>query len=206
MFKKYKKAIAKWQKEVELINNKIEKDCEAAYDECAKSAAEENKKKATIDLKYNESPCSVCGKKEFVMKYREVTGKIKGETSGFFSLFGGSIHGYIDGSISTKPVLSCRNCENERLIRISSTTSIKNIISRQLPYFWYCREEADEEADEKASGWLQSKGLEVAKFLNDKMWDPNINFDNYDIERIRAVGLDYKYTFPPKPKWWHYIF
>lgn len=64
----------------------------------------------------NDAPCSVCGSKEFVQKFRNVVGKISGRMEGYFSLFGGSISGSIDGNTKTLPVLSCRKCENEREI------------------------------------------------------------------------------------------
>ncbi len=76
--------------------------------------------KQNEDEKYtqakNDAPCSVCGSKEFVQKFRNVVGEITGSICGNFSLFGGSISGSIDGYTKTLPVLSCRKCENERKI------------------------------------------------------------------------------------------
>lgn len=64
----------------------------------------------------NNAPCSVCNGRKLVQKFRNVVGDVHGEMHGHFSLFGGSVHGYIDGETKTLPVLSCRECGNERLI------------------------------------------------------------------------------------------
>lgn len=67
--------------------------------------------------KRNNEPCAVCNGKKFVQKFRNVVGEISGEMHGSFSLFGGSVSGSINGSTKTLPVLSCRECGNEREIK-----------------------------------------------------------------------------------------
>ena len=95
--------------------------------EMERIADKKSKRSKTNSKIRNEEPCSVCGKKEFVQKYRNVVGEISGRNvvgeisgsmQGYFSLFGGSISGSIDGYTKTLPVLSCRNCGNEREIEV----------------------------------------------------------------------------------------
>lgn len=64
----------------------------------------------------NKAPCKVCGTSGYVTLYRNVVGEISGKIQGCYSLFGGSISGWIDGYTKTLPVLSCRNCHNEKLV------------------------------------------------------------------------------------------
>lgn len=93
------------------------KNTQQTIEEELKRVANVEQKRAEKHAEENNSaPCAVCGSKEFVQKFRNVVGEIKGSVHGYFSLFGGSIHGYIDGYTKTLPVLSCRKCENEREI------------------------------------------------------------------------------------------
>jgi len=138
----------------------------------------------------------VCGKSEFVLKYRDVNGKIEGKVSGSFSLFGGSISGYVDGSISTAPVLSCRNCENERKIEIPSFETDYLVIEGNMPTIF-----DSDYSGRCCSDWLSEKGLEVARLLAKRMFLARdyhcVNdFSDYTLGRY---GLKKKYQLPNKP-------
>jgi hypothetical protein len=87
--------------------------------------------------KENTSPCAVCGETKFIQKFRNVVGKVEGEMHGYFSLFGGSVHGHINGKTSTLPVLSCRNCGNERKIATYNTILTKKIFYRDMYNFYF---------------------------------------------------------------------
>jgi len=174
----------------------LDKDVQDCINQIETTAISFNKKEKESVLARNESPCTVCGKKEFVMKYRDVNGKVEGSISGSFSLFGGSISGYIDGNIQTAPVLSCRNCENERKIEISNFTSGSDILERNLPQIY----SNFPEWNKKASDWLCEKGLEVALLLDRKYYSHKIaNYDNkpkYSDEMFGLLGLKRKYPLP----------
>lgn len=144
--------------EIDEISKQVEKAYSELYQECVnENALIENKCK-----KSNESKCSVCGSKEFIVKYRDVHGEIHGSVSGYFSLFDGSISGYVDGSTETSPVLSCRECQNERKICMAELLSTDDLWSRQVPYMSDEYIGVPEEGCQKVSKWLQDYGLEVA--------------------------------------------
>lgn len=85
----------------------------------------------------NTAPCKVCGKKEFVQKFRNVVGKVEEEMHGSFSLFGGSINGYIDGETNTLPVLSCRNCGNEKKVATYNNVTAKQTFYSDMHNFYF---------------------------------------------------------------------
>ncbi len=177
-------------------NETIEAEAQKAINEIEALVSSKNKKERESVQKRNESPCTVCGKSEFVMKYRDVNGKIEGKMSGSFSLFGGSISGYVDGSIQTAPVLSCRNCENERKIEIPDITSGSDIVRVNLPHMY------DYVDSTPCSKWLQEKGLEVAAALDREYYIREItDYDDklkYSDKRLASVGLVRKYSEPEK--------
>jgi hypothetical protein len=177
-------------------NSIIKKEADLAWREIQKEAqklSDENEEEA---LKENESPCSVCKKSEFVLKYRDIQGKIKGETHGYFSLFGGSIYGYVDGDISTKPILSCRNCENERQIVVPKYIDGYELLEQQMPsafptigsYY-------------KSSDWLKKKGIEVARELGKHLFLPEEYHDIREMNDaiLQKCGMELKYPKIKKP-------
>ncbi len=142
------------------MKEEIQKKVDEAYEEIEKVVKKSNSSNEKEAKKENEAPCSVCGKSKFVLKYRDVNGTVKGSISGYFSLFGGSISGDIDGETHTDPILSCRECGNERKIVIPHHVSTMNIYELQIPYMpTYIPLEPDQR---KVSEWLQGFGLEVA--------------------------------------------
>ena len=193
----YKEAKIKYEEELKERINKINEVYLSAKKEIKNASSESYAKAKKNEKEVNEAPCSVCKNTTFVLKYRDVNGKIEGKISGSFSLFGGSISGYIDGTISTAPVLSCRECENERKIVINSWDSEQCIWNRNKPYFW-CSYSPD-----PASKWLQDRGLEVAKMIDTDFYG---DLKNYDDEVLEKVGLVKKFPLPKKPRWWNFIF
>lgn len=95
----------------------------------------------------NSAPCSYCGGKELVQKFRNVVGKISGEMHGHFSLFGGSVSGYIDGNTETLPVLSCRNCGNERKVHTWKYTFASDVFWRYMRNFYHFGKDTSSEID-----------------------------------------------------------
>ncbi len=142
------------------MKNIIQEQVNKAYSELQKAVDTYNKETKERCQELNEAPCSVCGKKEFILKFRDVEGEVHGEISGSFNLFGGSIIGYVDGETHTNPILCCRNCQNERKIKIADTRSIQDNWNFQVPYMsTYYKLRSD---TPKVSKWLQEYGLEVA--------------------------------------------
>lgn len=189
-------SIEKYQKELTEVQNKVNLAVEEAWDECIQEAIKQNNKADKQAKTFNEAPCTVCKETEYIIKYREVVGEIHGKTTGYFSLFGGSIHGYIDGETHTNPVLCCRNCENEKRIEIPSYTTAGEILKGNLPHMW------EYVTPSKASEWLQERGLEVARGLCSKTYlgyDSVQNVRKYSNEDCVKVGLVLKYTWPAKP-------
>lgn len=188
----YDKKLAKREKDINKAvasaKNEIEDYADSQYEKEVKRV--KNK---------NEAPCSICGKSEFVLKYRNVTGYIKGEVSGSFCLFGGSISGYVDGETKTKPVLSCRNCENERIIAIEEHEFSFQLVRDMMPRVWGYGIEP-----RKASEWLQEQGLEVAIGLEDMkfLWSEKRTPSNYSKETQKLVGLFEKFPKPEKPSFY----
>lgn len=90
----------------------------------------------------NDAPCAVCNGKEFIQKFRNVVGEVSGSVSGYFTLFGGSIHGRIDGHTKTLPILSCRNCENEREIVLWNYVSASKMFWEFMHNFYFIKEHA----------------------------------------------------------------
>lgn len=140
----------------------------------------------------NEAPCAVCKKSKFVMKYRDVRGEIEGRTSGSFYLFGGSISGYIDGKISTMPVLSCRECENERQIKIPTLWTNELLFAYMCPY----ASEYSNRVFGIYNKWLQQYGLEVALILDKEIYAKqllNYNVPKVTDEEFAKAGLKRKF-------------
>ena len=112
------------------------KSYDEIVNEMERLANNETKEDKRISCEDNSMPCEICGNTEFIQKYRNVVGKIKGEIQGNYSLFGGSISGYIDGNINTLPVLCCRKCQNERLIKTYNITLPKDIFWDYMFHFY----------------------------------------------------------------------
>lgn len=173
----------------------LESQVEKAHKELSEEARKKYQRELDRVQKYNEAPCSVCGKSQFVMKYRDVNGKIEGRTSGSFSLFGGSISGYVNGEISTAPVLSCRECENERKILVAGYVSDRDIFKQQIPWISESNTRRSQVSD-----WLKGYGLEVAFALDDKLFARQLtdyNYRPYSDSLLATYGLVRKYKKPP---------
>lgn len=187
--KEYEAALVERQK-------KIDAAVESAWKEIQLAATKNNNKREESARERNEAPCNVCGKTEYVLKYRDVSGSIHGETHGYFSLFGGSISGYVDGETHTSPVLSCRNCGNERRVEIAEYVSDYELLEKQygaIIIFTY-----------KATDWLQEKGLEIARGLQDHMLFAKDYHrpSEYTDSQMNKMGLYSKFPLPEKPSFY----
>lgn len=87
--------------------------------------------------KENSAPCVVCGSTDYINLYRNVVGEIEGSMTGYFSLFGGSVSGYISGSTRTLPVLSCRKCNNEKEVVTWNYTHEKDLFWSDMHNFYF---------------------------------------------------------------------
>lgn len=117
-------------------------EVDAEMERIARLTDAENKLKSD---NRNSAPCSYCGGKELVQKFRNVVGKISGEMRGHFSLFGGSVSGYIDGKTETLPVLSCRNCGNERKVDTWKYTFAQDVFWDYMYHFHFWGDDGEEE-------------------------------------------------------------
>lgn len=178
---------------------KLQEQVEKAYKELENIRDEFNEYWAKYSKRINESPCSVCNLSQFVLKYRDVNGKVEGRMFGAFSLFGGSISGYVSGETHTDPILSCRSCENERKIDISLHKTIDDIWNEQVPYLG----DSIKSDTRKVSEWLQGYGLEVACELSKKVysikdyhrfykWSDDV-YPKYSLVEFSYLGLYAKY-------------
>jgi len=142
--------------------NDIEKEIRRLSD----SKYEEDK---NYSIKENEAPCVVCGSKEFVQKFRNVVGEISGSFYGSYSLFGGSMSGSIDGYTKTLPVLSCRNCENEREIVTYKYPSGREIFWDFMHKFYFNKKDIDQ--------FFLTRPIETRNYMID---NPNYGYSFYN--------------------------
>lgn len=120
----------------------------------------------------NSAPCKACGSKEFIQLFRNVVGEISGRMQGFFSLFGGSISGSIDGYTKTLPVLSCKNCHNEREVATWQYTHERDLFWSEMHYFYFgVSDDRPEKFKELKSIYLENP-LDTKKFMEN-----NYNYD-----------------------------
>jgi len=125
----------------------------------------------------NNKPCSVCGSKEFVQKFRNVVGEISGSMHGYFSLFGGSVSGNIDGYTKTLPVLSCRKCENERQIETWNYTHEKDVFWNFMFPFYFGINYNEEHRFKEIDKYFLERPIETRQYaLENKNW----NYDWYN--------------------------
>lgn len=200
---KYKEAKIEYNRLLSERNSNLLEEVEKTKSEIKAKSSESYRKAKKLEKEINEAPCSVCNKSEFVLKYRDVNGKIDGGMSGSFSLFGGSISGYIHGDISTAPVLSCRNCENERKIVIEDWQTEEKVWYRNLPTIF----KDSSFTNYQASDWLKEKGVEVALIIDSKHFHDysSNNLSNFSYAELETVGLVKKFPEPVKPKWYQFI-
>lgn len=200
----YKQELEKYTKEVARLALTQQAEADKAWSEIVRDVDTANNKEDKRVLSINEAPCSVCGKSSFVLKYRNVVGKVKGRIDGSFSLFGGSISGYVDGSTETLPVLSCRGCENERVIVVPRYETYHDRLKYQYPKDYTY---SGGGTFYPATKWLQSKGVEVAILLEEKVYfgyveQENMSVKNRSAEWLNKAKLNYKYEQPKKPSRW----
>lgn len=189
--------VPQYHKALEERLLKIKKAADEAWLELDAEADRINDERRERARIMNEAPCTVCQGVVYVLKYREVSGSVKGRTTGHFSLFGGSISGYVDGETHTNPVLSCRNCGNEKLLKIADYKYRDDLLQEQLPWHIY--------SCHPGSEWLKTKGVEVARQLIEDH-KPYIG-DAYDVRKmsddtLEKCGLEYKYPLPQKPRFY----
>lgn len=106
-------------------------------------ADKKNKASELYSQEQNDKPCVVCKNKTFVQKFRNVVGEISGYLRGSYSIFRGSFYGTIDGHTKTLPVLSCRECGNEREITTYTRVSDDKLFWDDMYYFYFGLEKND---------------------------------------------------------------
>lgn len=193
---KPKMTIQEYDKKISDIDKEIENEANKAWLEIQEKAKEINLESRRSCQEQNEAPCSVCKKTEYVLKYREVVGKVEGQISGYFSLFGGSISGQVNGETHTNPVLSCRNCGNEKLVKVAPYLVDYQLLEDQMPAAF-----PSIDSYYTAKDWAKSKGIEVLKRLAKNLFCPKDYHDveTFSNETLKKCGLEYKYPLPPKP-------
>lgn len=83
------------------------------YNYCDKK----DKQSKDYAYKQNHKPCWLCWHKDYIILYRNVVWEISGSIQWSFSLtWGWGIYGSIDWHTKTLPILSCRNCRNEKKV------------------------------------------------------------------------------------------
>lgn len=97
----------------------------------------ENVSREQENTEMNARPCELCGSSEFINLFRNVVGEIDGSFHGYYSLFGGSFSGSINGYTKTLPVLSCKNCRNEREVETYEYLSAKEQFWSDMHYFYF---------------------------------------------------------------------
>lgn len=199
---KFKEAQQEYERLLQEREEKINIEVAKAKEELKKASRKSYKEAKESERSLNEAPCSVCGNRKFILKYRDVNGETHGKISGSFSLFGGHISGYIDGYTQTGAVLSCRDCQNERKIVLKDWNSGKDIWFQQLPTVFSSKNFTDYPPKD----WLKEKGLEVARIIDNDYYH---EYSSNDLSKLsdselESVGLVNKYPLPQKPRWWNY--
>ena len=148
------------------VEKEIERVAKLRQDNDEKSAQEDN-----------DEPCAVCGSEKFVQKFRNVVGKISGSMHGYFSLFGGSVSGHIDGYTETLPVLSCRECENERKIATWKYVNREKVFWDFMHDFYFGIEDDDENDLRSIDPFFLERPLGTMEYM---LENPNYKYDFYN--------------------------
>lgn len=107
---------------------------------------------------HNEGPCEVCGGKEWVNLFRRTQGKFSSDSSSSHFLLGSSSSHSVSGEIDTDKVLSCRSCQNEKLIRTPKSIYEMDIFWDDMWYFYRPMDkkyEDKEEVTQEDLKWLK---------------------------------------------------
>lgn len=166
-------------------------------------ASIKNSENREYSQRKNDAPCAVCGNKKFVQKFRNVVGEISGSMCGYFSLFGGSISGSIDGYTKTLPVLSCRKCENEREILTWNYISGKEEFWNFM-YEFYFQIDSDYSHNYKVDPFFLERPVETREYMKKNYnWEYDFynKIPNWSPEVWAKVGFKI-----PKIKKRHFLF
>jgi len=157
--------------------------------------------------KKNDAPCTVCGSTKFVQKFRNVVGEISGSMCGYFSLFGGSVNGSINGYTKTLPVLSCRECENEREIATWEYVFDKNVFYSFMHDFYFSVKDGTtrdidpfflERPVETRKFMLDNRNYEYTFYNDIPYWDTEIWAKaGFKINKIQKKFLFFKWKRYP---------
>lgn len=90
---------------------------------------EESQKSKTI--------CPFCFSKNVTQDIKRVQGKIDGNMSGSFGLFGGGMSGYVHGEIDTNEVYVCQDCKNVWKPEDSEYIGSKDVFYDLLRKFYF---------------------------------------------------------------------
>ena len=133
----------------------------------------------------NSAPCELCGCKHFIKLYRNVVGEVEGSMRGNFSLFGGSVSGSISGDTKILPVLSCKECHNEKIITTWKYTYATDVFWSDMHNFYFgLRENDDEKFKEIKSIYLENP-LETREYM---LENKNYEYDFFDSLAYYSIG------------------
>jgi len=158
-------------------------------------ANKENTDREKTARYFNEQPCSVCNKTEFVRKFRNVVGEISGSMQGYYSFFGGAFTGSIDGYTKTLPVLSCRNCENEREIKTYRRMREDDIFWDDMFYFYHGINGDDKNYIEKIPKIYLDNPKETKQYMldnNNGSWSFYDRLPHFSIQSWLKAGFKIK--------------
>lgn len=141
----------------------------------------ENEEQKQDSNRLNNSPCTHCGYKDFVRKFRKVVGEMHGNMESYFG--GGLFYACqdisfsIDGSIDTLPVFSCRNCGEEREIATYEEKTMTNIFWDDMYYFYFGIDENSKSMLSQIPQIYLSNPKSTFDFMNDFS---NVEYDFYN--------------------------
>jgi len=171
-----------------------------------KAVNEINRIEEKENEKKNNLPCTLCGSKEFIQLFRNVVGEISGSMQGYFSLFGGSVSGRIDGYTKTLPVLSCKKCHNEREIKVWKYTGCGEWFWREMLDFYLGIEDNDLEKCKKIQKYFLERPVETRQhMLDNRNWVYSFYNDipQWSTEVWAEAGFEIK-PITRKFLWWEW--
>jgi hypothetical protein len=152
--------------------------------------------------------CPYCNGKNISENYNNVHGKIKGETTGSFGLFCGSIYGWIDGKIQTGKTYYCLDCHKAWKKPDISYKDESDIVENLLyPFYFYFEDLEDiddflsdfdpDNPEEEYKTYKEARIAKIKEIEDSRFNEPSI-LRNFHPETIKwLVKNEYfgKYDF-----------
>jgi hypothetical protein len=109
-----------------------------------KSIASKKWDESYKEAEESKTVCPFCGSTNITQDIKRVQGKIDGEMSGSWGLFGGGMSGSVHGDIDTNEVKVCQDCKNVWKPQESEYESADDIFYDLLWHFYHYIEYRDE--------------------------------------------------------------